>query len=497
MIKAAAGGVSLHTLTGNPIIFRTKVQETLQQLLIPFMFKQDLNGMPAPYPAGAGPNIWDEVWEPKRIDPATGQNSSSPGIRSAGYIPCEPNTEYFYISENMAEVGNEGLTVCYYDENKDFISGSDIFNQHAYTTPENARYIRICAYYRDGTSVYKNDIAINYPATVTTYSPYENICPITGWTGLDGFHATKNLARNQAEDGESNGITWTVNADGSITLSGTAEANTYIYLNQNVTAKRYTVAYGECTLVCSGRASYNPQITGLSMQADIYVDGTYANTIQNGAPTKTFTGSEIKIGTCRVRINSGTVIPEGTTFYPQIEFGATPTAYVPCVYESLAVSWENEQGELFGGSLNVLTGKLTSEWAQITLPNSYVINSSGTQGTTGKYTAFNPRIDGNLVHMDYDENKVGVYAEAVKGITRKARGQAWEIYVSNETNLAMFVPSDATSESVAAAIGGTKAVVKLKTPVEYQLTPDEVAAFIGENIIASNTNEPIQVQYLG
>ena len=492
MIKAAAGGVSLHTLTGNPIIFRTKVQETLQQLLIPFMLKQDLNGMPAPYPAGGGPNIWDEDWEPKRIDPATGQNTSSPGIRSAGYIPCEPNTEYFYISENMAEIGNEGLTVCYYDENKDYISGSDIFNQHAYRTPENARYIRICAYYRDGTSVYKNDIAINYPATVTRYSPYKNSCPITGWTGLDGFHVTKNLTRNQAEDGESNGITWTVNADGSITLSGTAEANTYIYLNPNVAAKRYTVAYGECTMVCNAKANYNPQITGLTFQTDVYVDGSYVSTIQNGTPKQTYTGSEIKIGTSRIRVTTGTVIPEGTTIYPQIEFGETPTAYVPCTYESLAVSWENEQGELFGGSLNVLTGRLTSEWTQITVPNSLTVRNSGTPGSTGKYTFFS-----TTPYMDYAADKVSVYSEVAKAITQQERGKSWEIYASGERAISMFVPADATDESVSAAIGGTKAVVKLKTPVEYQLTPDEVAAFIGENIIASNTNEPIQVQYLG
>lgn len=67
--------------------------------------------------------------------------------------------------------------------------------------------------------------------------------------------------------------------------------------------------------------------------------------------------------------------------------------------------------------------------------------------------------------------------------------------MTSETNLALFVPSDATPESVAAALAGTKAVVQLKTPVTYQLTPTEVATLLGINNISAADSQAISAEY--
>lgn len=300
-------------------------------------------------------------------------------------------------------------------------------------------------------------------------------------TGLTLFRSGKNILKNDVASGSENGITWTANDDGSVTLSGTATANVFIYFRANASANTYPVAYGHADLVCSGRASYNPSIDGVRFQNDIYVDGVYTRTLQTGSPAYSFDGGVIAIRTSRLYILPGTVIPAGTRFYPQVEIGLTPTAYEKHFMEDFEVSWQDEAGNVYGGRVNPVLGKLIVEWAMVTLPDSYVISSSGTPGTTGKYTAFNPRIDGSIVRMAYDMNKVGVYAEAAKGITRAARGQAWEIYVSSETNLAMFVPSDSTPESVAEAIGGTKSVVRLETPIEVDIDPVEVLTLFGVN----------------
>ena len=128
--------------------------------------------------------------------------------------------------------------------------------------------------------------------------------------------------------GSQNGITWTVNSDGTFTLSGTANAETIINISNSVTP--YVIGSGTQQVVTSAEASYNPNISGLNFQTDIYKDGTYTGTVQrNNASIQITNATEIGIGQSRLRIANGTVIPNNTVFYPQIELGQTPTAWQP------------------------------------------------------------------------------------------------------------------------------------------------------------------------
>ena len=144
---------------------------------------------------------------------------------------------------------------------------------------------------------------------------YDNPWPAGGGT---------NKLWNKGTSGSNNGITWTMNADGSITLSGTASATTYIYFN--TTTPKQFLSSGPVTLICSATASYNPNINGLNFQNDIYVDGTYDGTIQNSNPKRNFTGDVVEVGASRLAIAVDTVIPTGTVFYPAIEIGNTISA---------------------------------------------------------------------------------------------------------------------------------------------------------------------------
>ena len=183
-----------------------------------------------------------------------------------------------------------------------------------------------------------------------------NVRPITGWDGVSVVRTGKNLIKNKnaSSSGESNGISWTKNNDGSITLSGTATATAYI--NFNVTTPRQVLAYGNVTLVNSAIASYNPtSITGINFQCDIYVDGVYSKTLQKGAPSATFAGGEISVGIARLAIASGTVVPSGTVFYPQIEIGSSATDFEPYVSDSHSLSFPQT---VYGGWVDVVKGEL-------------------------------------------------------------------------------------------------------------------------------------------
>ena len=122
-----------------------------------------ITGRSAVNVARTGVNVWDEAWELGAINTTNGQDTSANNrIRSKNYIVCVPNTTYFVKSPSQG-----GLSVFFYDINKDFIR-FDYRTNATVTSPSNALYMRFCNGGADLTT-YNNDISINYPATDTAY----------------------------------------------------------------------------------------------------------------------------------------------------------------------------------------------------------------------------------------------------------------------------------------------------------------------------------------
>lgn len=115
-----------------------------------------------------GANFWDEEWEAGGIDVNSGATMPASRIRSKNFIPCTPSTSlYWHIPSGG------GLAVCYYDNNKTFISGAWELENHVHDTPSNACYIKFSSGNAYGMT-YNNDISINYPATDTEYHAYNS-----------------------------------------------------------------------------------------------------------------------------------------------------------------------------------------------------------------------------------------------------------------------------------------------------------------------------------
>ena len=143
---------------------------------------QDLHGYGYSWVGGGGVNKWDEEWENAIIDGTTGAKTQG-GARLAtkNYVPIKPSTSYYFCCPGSATSNH----IAYYDDNKTYISGSNALHSNSViTTPSGAKYLMFSLSSSYG-STYNDDIALNDPSTVTTYSPYENICPISGWTGVD------------------------------------------------------------------------------------------------------------------------------------------------------------------------------------------------------------------------------------------------------------------------------------------------------------------------
>lgn len=126
------------------------------------------------------------------------------------------------------------------------------------------------------------------------------------------------------------GIAITCNADGGITLVGTATGAMYYWLKKDFTEA--TLPAGNYYLSATG-------LSNMSIQIETRKNGAYVKTIRVGAGA--FTVDYSTYDTLRVFLvcNSGKTVNE--TIYPQIELGKAATTYEPYKAQTFAVSTPN------------------------------------------------------------------------------------------------------------------------------------------------------------
>lgn len=126
-------------------------------------------------------NQWDEQWERGRLSTATGEPTAENGIRSADFIPIEPDTDYRIY---CGSISSNDLRVLFYREDRSYIqatawirSGSTFAARYG---TADARYIKF--FVSGGTygNEYRGDISINYPASFEGYYPYDSCAKYLG-----------------------------------------------------------------------------------------------------------------------------------------------------------------------------------------------------------------------------------------------------------------------------------------------------------------------------
>ena len=153
--------------------------------------------------------------------------------------------------------------------------------------------------------------------------------------------------------GAKNGITWTINNDGSVSRVGTATAlTTFVFTRDNTFLEdgvTYKVSAG---LIVS------------------YLDGTGANQYFSGGGANALTWkSSYQLTQVYSQVSSGKVVDD--TIYPMIERGTVATEYTPYIGDLSAATVTKYSKNLFN--------------PQLLLENGYSVQTDGTyQGTTTK-----------------------------------------------------------------------------------------------------------------
>ena len=169
---------------------------------------------------------------------------------------------------------------------------------------------------------------------------------LDGVSSVDVVSAGKNLLLRGATSDTINGVTFTVNSDGSVTVNGTASANTaFVICNVYLKSGSY---------ILSGAPA-----TGQSTTYELQVLASNGTTYREYGSGRTFTLAQGTDGLNEVRILiRKNYVANNLVFYPQLELGSTASAYEPI---SGTTHTANLGRTIYGGEVDVVAGTGTDE----------------------------------------------------------------------------------------------------------------------------------------
>ena len=188
----------------------------------------------------------------------------------------------------------------------------------------------------------------------SSFVPYENICPISGRTGCNISRTGKNLfnmnllnsSHVTVQDGVASGAASYFNADFGSGISGLTVPSGQLALSLDA----YT----------DGNAS--TESNGLLFRFE-YTDGTVSTAITISNATQSYTHYTAASNSAKtVKAISISFSAKGTNIWHvknvQLEICSEATAY-QAFGQSIPISWQTEAGTVYGGTLDVTSGKLS------------------------------------------------------------------------------------------------------------------------------------------
>lgn len=314
----------------------------------------------------------------------------------------------------------------------------------------------------------------------------DNIRPISGWTEVNVTRAGKNLLPPHAVGTvTSNGITWTVNADGTVTANGTATANATLYIPDNV-LNIPVLAPLILTGCPTGGGSSTYRIFVYKYLNGVNTGVNVSDTGNGVTVTPDDTFNQIRIA---LRVSNDATV-NNLVFRPMLRAASITDA----TYESYA--GETYPATLpttvYGGTLDIVTGKLIVDRALTQLTSASMYDSSGkalnlgilpqsaaevSTLKTADYAAsiMKPVVSIAAVRDDANDNVFTVLGRTVWG-----KSSTWASVADANAFL---------------STNPMQIVYKLATPLEYDLTTQEVTTLLGYNTIYADCGGIASAEY--
>ena len=151
-----------------------------------------------------------------------------------------------------------------------------------------------------------------------------------------------------------------------------------------------------------------------------------------------------------------------------------------------SITFPTEAGTVYGGSLDVTTGKLRSEWLMCDGGDLDWVKVSNSNFRN--FYAKCPDI------MFYANDVSSILSSAYKSTNNNDASASDDLYVwatalrpNNTISVKDTAKGSMTAEEFKEAMAGVQFVYKLDTPIEYDLTPTEVTTLLGMNNVWADT----------
>ena len=182
-------------LSGSVVSFKGRNNTKIKSVVADIRPVQDLHGYDNPWPAGGGKNKFDvnsaTVYK-RYVNTTSNIWKVSSDSRSYAF-PCDPNTTYtISCTGNKISIFRTGyITEPTIPQTGDIAIYSIDWKTEAgsrtITTGENATFI-IIQFNASVIDNKSNYLQIELGSAATSYAPYSNECPISGWTGLNAWN---------------------------------------------------------------------------------------------------------------------------------------------------------------------------------------------------------------------------------------------------------------------------------------------------------------------
>ena len=447
---------------------------------------QDLHGQESPYPAGSTNNLIPDgtntsngyVFHKSLKD--TGEEVTNNDGYICEYFSVEPSTVYTLSITKSAPDNN---AVCFYDSNKEFISGQRFGNvlSRQVTTPANAVYAR-CFQYTDPRF---KIIQFELGSTATAIKRYSNICPIIGFNGANIHDIGGNIL-----DADVSHWDTTTNPTYALYKTGIPDGHVMsIRFEDNDTT--VTADLSNCSL-----GFVSSWYTGVGAIQGSQIRWNFFNGSNTG------NSGNISTNNTNIRLCSIVMYPNSKLadflrrYNVMVTVTPEPKPYEPYSGTTLPITWQSTAGTVYGGTVNVLTGEMMVTHTKVSFAPSFIstwFDNDAQKDTLGFY------ISAQSYNGNYPAPASGTeifemynYGEAYNSNTPWV---AKHLFVSGNFNrFEARVPKSVLgsfstyAESQTAVINylAQNPIVMcypLATPLTYQLTPQQLSTLLGDNVL--------------
>ena len=494
------------TAQGNPASFSTNMKAKLQDCVLALEPHQDLHGYSNPWPGGGGKNLFDIGEASGWVIPSSGSLSISGNVISIKILGA--GGTLYWRDQKLA--GNKTISYsgksskaqarvfirCRKSDDSGWMTSSDAtisgmtYNQYfggwysdlGETTSFKKEGIAIpaCLYWNVGIG-YNNvavttgntetisEVQIENGSSATSYAPFSNICPITGYTGVDVTDAGNNLLNvDTVAEGQLNGSNGGVLTNASWRVSDFMPAP----------VGNVTITWDSATNFFQANICFYH-----SKSADTFISSDSAQKLGYGHTFAVPFGATYFRMSWSVKIN-GNDYPRTNI---RVNIGSADLGYSAFTgSQTYPITWQTEAGTVYGGTVDVKTGVMTVDRATASYNSGFAEHSSGRWYHNG--------LPSGIV-SSLEEKKNFVSNQRIYGMGGMGYGPYMEIAGTGFYLNKLSATETLSDLNTALTANPLQIVYPLATPITYQLTHTQITQLIGQNHLFMSADGQISLEY--